>query len=256
MTGVQKNQFKARLLAGELQHGLWMSLASPVAAEALSLIGFDWLMFDTEHAPVEVAALQPLLQAASGGSAACVARPAWNDKVLIKRILDVGAQTILVPFVQTPEEAEAAVAATRYPPLGVRGVAGATRASRYGTAPDYLTSANDEVCVLVQIETGAALDRLEEIARVPGVDGVFIGPSDLSASLGHLGNPGAPEVQRELKSAATRIAKAGKAPGILATRAETALEYSDWGYRFISSAVDLGLLMKAAGATLDQVRGS
>ncbi|MWD27103.1 4-hydroxy-2-oxo-heptane-1,7-dioate aldolase [Aquicoccus sp. SCR17] len=248
------NDFKRRLLAGEVQHGLWMSLGSPVAAEALSLVGFDWLLFDTEHAPVEVASLQPLLQAAAVGSAACVARPAWNDKVLIKRLLDIGAQTLLVPFVQTPEEAEAAVAATRYPPHGIRGVAGSTRASRFGTAADYLTTANDEVCLLVQIETGAALDRLEEIAAVPGVDGVFIGPSDLSASLGHLGNPGAEPMQKVLADAARRIAATGKAPGILATNATDAKRYREWGYRFVAAAVDTGLLMGAAKKVLSDVQ--
>lgn len=244
------NRFKRRLLAGEVQHGLWMSLASPVAAEALSLVGFDWLLFDTEHSPVEIAALQPLLQAAATGTADCVARPAWNDKVLIKRMLDVGVQTLLVPFVQSPEEAAAAVAAAKYPPEGIRGVAGATRASRYGTAPDYLVTANDEVCLLVQIETGAALDRLEDIAAVPGVDGVFIGPSDLSASLGHLGNPGAEPVQKVLADAARRTAANGKAPGILATNAADARRYRDWGYRFVAAAVDVGLLMGAARKTL------
>lgn len=248
------NDFKRRLLAGEVQHGLWMSLGSPVAAEALSLVGFDWLLFDTEHAPVEVASLQPLLQAAAAGSAACVARPAWNDKVLIKRLLDIGAQTLLVPFVQTPEEAEAAVAATRYPPHGIRGVAGSTRASRFGTAADYLTTANDEICLLVQIETGAALDRLEEIAAVPGVDGVFIGPSDLSASLGHLGNPGAEPMQKVLSDAAKRIAATGKAPGILATNATDAKRYREWGYRFVAAAVDTGLLMGAAKKVLSDVQ--
>lgn len=248
-----KNAFKARLLAGEVQHGLWMSLASPVAAEALSLLGYDWLMFDTEHAPVEIAALQPLLQAAQGGQSACVARPAWNDRVLIKRMLDVGVQTILVPFVQDAEEAAAAVAATRYPPEGVRGVAGATRASRYGQAQDYLRTAGDEICVLVQVETGAALERLEEIARVPGVDGVFIGPSDLSASLGHLGNPGAEEVQAILRESARRIDACGRAPGILATNAADALRYRRWGYRFIAASLDIGLLVGGARQLLDQL---
>lgn len=151
-----RNRFKARLLAGELQWGLWSSLASPVAAEALSLTGFDWMLFDTEHSPVEVAALQPILQAAATGTASAVARPAWNDKVLIKRLLDIGVQTLLVPFVETAGEAEAAVRATRYPPDGIRGVAGSTRASRYGTVPDYLQKANGEICVLVQIETAQA----------------------------------------------------------------------------------------------------
>ncbi|MDQ0314462.1 HpcH/HpaI aldolase family protein [Amorphus orientalis] len=253
MTGAPKNAFKARLLAGETQWGLWSSLASPVAAEALSLTGFDWMLFDTEHSPVEVAALQPILQAAAVGTAQAVARPAWNDKVLIKRLLDIGVQTVLVPFIQTPEEAEAAVAATRYPPEGIRGVAGSTRASRYGMAAGYLQSANEEICVLVQIETGQALERLEEIAAVKGVDGVFIGPSDLSASMGYLGQPGAEPVQDAIRSAAGRIAATGKASGILATKAEDALRYRDWGYKFVAAGVDTGLMMGAARGLRSQL---
>ncbi len=256
MTTLPENQFKKRLLAGETQYGLWMSLASPVAAEALSLVGYDWLMFDLEHSPIEVASLQPLLQAAQGGASSCVARPAWNDRVLIKRMLDVGAQTLLIPFVQNADEARAAVAATRYPPEGVRGVAGSTRASRYGMAPGYLGAAGNEICVLVQIETGAAVEEIEAIAAVPGVDGVFIGPSDLSASLGHLGNPGAEPVQRVLEQAAGRIAATGKAPGILATNREDALRYRQWGYRFIAASVDIGLLMTGARTLLSALRES
>jgi 4-hydroxy-2-oxoheptanedioate aldolase len=250
-----QNRFKARLLAGETQWGLWSSLASPVAAEALSLVGFDWMLFDTEHSPVEVAGLQPILQAAATGTASAVARPAWNDKVLIKKLLDIGVQTVLVPFIETPEEALAAVRATRYPPEGIRGVAGSTRASRYGMVPDYLAKANAEICVLVQIETAQALARLEEIAAVDGVDGVFIGPSDLSASMGHLGNPGHPDVQEAIRIAAGRITATGKVPGILATKAEDAMRYRDWGYRFVAAAVDVGLMMGAARALHARVTG-
>ncbi|MFG1345200.1 HpcH/HpaI aldolase/citrate lyase family protein [Xanthobacter autotrophicus DSM 431] len=248
-----ENRFKSRLLAREVLHGLWMTLASPVAAEALSLLGHDWLMFDTEHTPLDLAGVQPLLQAAAAGGAATVVRPAWNDPVLIKRLLDMGAQTLLVPFVQTPEEARAAVAATRYPPEGVRGVAGLTRASRFGLATDYFRVANREMCVLVQIETGAALARLEEIAAVEGVDGVFLGPSDLAASLGHLGQPGHPEVQAALEDAARRILATGKAPGILATTAVDARRYLGWGYRFVATGVDLSLLLKSAQRLLEEV---
>jgi len=248
-----KNTFKSRLLAGEMLHGLWMSLASPVSAEALSLVGFDWLLFDTEHAPVDIAGVQPLLQAAAVGTASPVVRPAWNDKVLIKRLLDIGAQTLLVPFVETAAEAQAAVAATRYPPEGVRGVAGSTRASRFGLTADYFEVANREICVLVQIETGAALGRLEEIAAVPGVDGIFIGPSDLAASLGHLGRPGHPEVQEALRLAAERLARIGKPAGILATKAEDAIRYAGWGYHFVAGGVDLGLMLGAAAALRRQV---
>lgn len=249
------NDFKRRLLAGENLDGLWMSLGSPVAAEALGLIGFDWLLFDTEHSAVDLAQVQPLLQAASAGESSLVMRPAWNDKVLIKRALDIGAQTLLIPFVQTPDEAAAAVAATRYPPEGIRGVAGATRASRFGLATDYFVRADSEIAVLVQIETVEALDRLEDIAGVPGVDGVFIGPSDLAASFGKLGNPGDPEVQQAIEAAAQRLAAVGTPAGILATNSTDALRYRGWGFRFVAGAVDLGLLMKGAAAVLRDMRG-
>lgn len=251
-----RNAFKARLRAGEALHGLWMSIPSPVTAEALSLVGFDWLLFDTEHAPVDLATLQPLLQAASAGPSAHVVRPAWNDKVLIKRALDMGAQTLLVPFVQTAEEAAAAVSACLYPPQGIRGVAGGTRASRFGQTSDYFRIANDEICLLVQIETGEALARLEEIAAVPGVDGIFIGPSDLAASMGHLGNPAHPEVQAALQDAILRLQKIGKPGGILATNPADARRYLSWGYAFVAGSVDLGLLITAARTLRKDLQGA
>lgn len=253
MSSPPVNLFKQRLLEGQVQRGLWMSVPSPVTAEALSLVGFDWLLFDSEHAPVEIAQMQPLLQAASAGSSALAARPAWNDKVLIKKLLDIGAQTLLIPFVQTRAEAIEAVRATRYPPEGVRGVAGSTRASRFGTADGYLQQANAQICTLVQIETGEALQNLEDIASVDGVDGIFIGPSDLSASLGHLGNPAAPEVQTILRQTATRIASTGTVPGILATKPEDAIRYIEWGYKFVAISTDLGLLMGAAHQALGKI---
>lgn len=249
-----ENEFKRRLLAGDALDGLWMSLSSPIAAEALSLLGFDWLLFDTEHSAVDLAQVQPLLQAASVGSASLAVRPAWNDKVLIKRMLDIGAQTLLVPFVQTAEEAAAAVAATRYPPHGIRGVAGGTRASRFGLAADYFEKANSQIAVIVQVETAEALSRLEDIAAVPGVDGVFIGPSDLAASFGHLGNPGAQEVQAALKDAVTRLKAVNTPAGILATNSADAKRYRSWGYAFVSAAVDMGILVQGAAKVLKDVR--
>ncbi|MEX5728732.1 4-hydroxy-2-oxoheptanedioate aldolase [Rhodovulum iodosum] len=246
-----KNSFKSRLLAGEVQLGLWMSLGSAAAAEALSLVGYDWLLFDMEHAPVDPPQMQPLLQAAAAGVSQAVARPPWNDPVLIKRTLDVGAQTLLVPFVQSAEEAAAAVRAAKYPPQGIRGVAGLTRASRYGLAPDYFATANAQTCVLVQIETPAALSRIEEIALTPGVDGVFIGPSDLGASMGHLGRPGTAEVQDAIRGAADTLRDLQKPAGILAVSAEDAERYLDWGYSFVAIGIDMSLLLRAAKARLD-----
>jgi len=243
-----RNAFKQAIAAGRLQIGLWSSLASPIAAEIVADSGFDWILFDSEHSPNEVPGLLVQLQAAAGGTAAAIVRPAWNDAVLIKRVLDIGAQSLLVPYVQDAEEARRAVAAVRYPPAGIRGVAAATRASRYGRVTDYLKKAADEICLLVQVETRAALDALETIAGVPGVDGVFIGPSDLSASFGHIGNPQHPEVQAALEQAVKRLDAIGKPAGILTLNEEEARRYITWGYRFVAVGSDVGLLARGADA--------
>lgn len=250
---IQKNAFKAALAEGRLQRGLWSSLCSPLVAELLSQSGFDWILFDAEHSPIEVAGQLPLLQAAAVGTASLAVRPPWNDKVLIKRVLDMGAQTVLLPFVQTPEEAQDAVRACRYPPHGIRGVGGSTRSSAYGRVKDYAHLADDQVCVLVQVETAEALARLPEIAGVEGVDGVFIGPADLSASLGHLGNPGHEVVQVAIQKAAETIRAAGKAPGILATSATDARRYIDWGFLFVACGIDLRILSQGVDDLLAEV---
>src|SRR5689334_5490627 len=213
---VPVNLFKQAIREGRPQIGLWSSICSNLAAEVIAGSGFDWILVDTEHAPNELPMVFGQLQALVGGTAAPVVRPAWNDMVLMKRLLDVGVQNFLVPYVQTPEEARAAVAATRYPPQGIRGVAVTHRANRYGRVKDYFKRANDEICVLLQIETRLALKNLEAIAAVEGVDGLFIGPSDLAAALGHLGDNGHPEVRAAIEDAFKRIHKAGKATGILA----------------------------------------
>ena len=214
-TEFQRNEFKHAIAAGKLQIGLWSSLCSNIAAEIISDSGFDWILLDTEHSPNEIPDLVGQLQAIQRGTATPIIRPAWNDAVLAKRALDIGAQTLLFPYVQSAEEARRAVAATRYPPEGIRGVSVAARASRYGRTPGYLTKANAEICVLVQVETRPALDQLEAIAKVEGVDGVFIGPSDLAASLGHLGNPQHAEVQSAMQQAVTQLKALGKPAGIL-----------------------------------------
>ncbi|PIE11271.1 MAG: 4-hydroxy-2-oxo-heptane-1,7-dioate aldolase [Rhodobacterales bacterium] len=253
MAEFKTNPFKAALAAGRQQIGLWSSLCSPIAAEALSGSGFDWMLIDSEHAPVEVSGILPLLQAAAAGPTHPVVRVAWNDSVLIKRALDIGAQTLLVPFVQNEDEAARAVAAAKYPPTGIRGVAGSTRASGWGRVPTYITRANDEICVLVQAETPEALKNLSQIGAVDGVDGVFVGPSDLSASMGYPGNPGAPEVQEALQRAAGEIKATGKAAGILATKPEDAKRYLSWGYDFVAAGVDLSLLVAAADGLARQM---
>ena len=248
MPDFRRNKFKAAIKEKKLQIGLWQSLCNSIGAEICSDSGFDWLLLDTEHSPNEIPDLLSQLQAMELGTAEAIVRPAWNDTVLIKRCLDIGAQTLLIPYVQNVEEAKAAVAATRYPPHGVRGVSVAARASRYGRVPGYLTKANDEICVLVQVETRQALDQIEAIAAVDGVDGVFIGPSDLAASLGHLGNPQHPEAQAAMKEAVERLTKVGKPAGILTGNEEEVRRYIEWGYLFVAVGSDVGLLSKHADA--------
>ncbi len=249
-----ENRFKKAIELRHAQFGLWSSLCSPVATELLSDVGFDWILYDSEHSPVEVAGLLPLLQAGAAGSAHAVVRPAANDPVLIKRVLDLGAQTILVPFVQSANDARAAVSYTRYPPHGIRGVAGITRASRYGRSQDYLKRADEVTCLLVQIETRDALAEIDSIARVDGVHGIFIGPSDLAASFGHIGNPSHPDVQGAIAEAVRLLLQLGKPAGILANSIDAAKRYINWGFTFVAVATDLGLLSVAAAGALAQVK--
>ena len=241
---IPKNPFKHALKAGRQQVGLWVSLASPYSTEIVAGSGFDWLLLDGEHSPNDPPTILPQLQAAAAYDTTCIVRPAWNDPILIKRYLDIGAQSLLVPYVQTVEEARAAVEAIRYPPKGVRGVAGVTRASRFGRVADYYKKANDELCLLVQIETRLGLDNLEAITTVDGVDGVFIGPADLSAGLGYLGQIGHPEAQKAIEDAVKRIVKCGKPAGILATDEASARRYMEWGTTFTAVGLDAMILAR------------
>jgi 4-hydroxy-2-oxoheptanedioate aldolase len=236
-----RNAFKHAIAKGQLQIGLWCSLCNPVAAEIVAHSGFDWLLLDTEHSPNDLQEILAQLQAVQAGTASAVVRPAWNDMVLIKRFLDIGAQTLLLPFVQSPEEAKRAVESTRYPPKGVRGITGSGRASRYGRVKDYLKNASDEICVLVQVETREALKQIEAIATVDGID-------DLAASFGHIGNWGHPEVQAALEDAVKRLKQVGKPAGILTPNEEEAKKFIAWGYTFVAVGADLGLLAKNADA--------
>ena len=238
------NPLKHALRAGRPQIGIWSSLANHVAVEIVAGAGFDFLVLDTEHAPNELPMVQSQLQAAVGGTAAPVVRPAWNDPVLFKRLLDIGVQSFIVPMIQSAEEARRAVAATRYPPAGIRGVSVATRANRYGRVKDYLHLANAEICLHLQLETRAALRSLEAIAAVEGVDGLFIGPSDLAADLGHLGDSGHPEVRAAIEDALIRIRKAGKVAGILAPVEADARRWLELGATFVAVGSDLGLLAR------------
>lgn len=249
------NPFKQALAARGVQIGLWLGLANPYSAEICAGAGFDWLLIDGEHAPNSLKELLAQAQAIAAypGSHA-IARVPVGDTALIKQYLDIGLQTLLVPMVDTPEQAAQLVRACRYPQDddvmgqgGMRGMAGA-RASRWGRYPNYAKEANAQVCLLVQAETRAALAQLDAIAATPGVDGVFIGPADLSASLGHVGNPGHPEVQAAIEDAIRRILRAGKAPGILTTDEAQARHYLALGAVFVAVGLDTQILARQTSA--------
>lgn len=240
------NTFKQALHAKQTQIGLWVGLADAYVAEAVAGTGFDWLLIDGEHAPNDVRSVLAQLQAVAPYPAHPIVRPVIGDVALIKQLLDVGAQTLLIPMVETAEQAARMVAATRYPPHGIRGVGSAlARSSRWNQIDGYLQQADKEMCVLVQVESQRGLDNLAEIAAVEGVDGVFFGPADLSASLGLLGQPGHPEVQRVILEGIATVAAAGKAPGILATDSKLAHLYMAHGALFVAVGVDTTLLVRA-----------
>jgi 4-hydroxy-2-oxoheptanedioate aldolase len=239
-----RNAFKAAILSGQQQIGLWCMLPSGFVTEALAGAGFDWLLLDTEHSPADVLTVLPQLQAAAAYSVSPVVRPAANDPVLIKRLLDLGAQSLLIPYVQSAEEAAAAVAAIRYPPRGIRGVAGLTRASRFGRVAGYAKQAETELCLLVQVETRQSLDCIEDIAAVEGVDGIFIGPGDLSASLGHPGELFHPEVIAAIEDAITRVRAAGKPAGVLTYDLDFARRCMELGTLFTAVGADLSILLR------------
>jgi 4-hydroxy-2-oxoheptanedioate aldolase len=249
------NPFKRALNSGRLQIGLWHSLSSHLVVEILADAGFDWILLDTEHAPNELPMVLAELQAMSGGMAHAVVRPAWNDPVIIKRLLDIGAQSLLIPYVETEEEAKRAVMATRYPPEGFRGFAAQARASRYGRIKGYYEAANGQICVLVQVETKRGLENLEQIARVEGVDGVFVGPGDLSAALGYLGQPNHLEVVKIIDEMILRIKDVGCAPGILSGDPQLAQHYIELGCLFAAVGSDIGLVSRGADQLAAKFRG-
>jgi 4-hydroxy-2-oxoheptanedioate aldolase len=242
-----QNAFKRGLKAHKPQIGLWCSLASHYAVEIVAGAGYDWLLLDCEHSPNDLESLLPQLQACAPYPTTPIVRVPWNDTVTIKRVLDIGAQTLLIPYVCSAEEAKAAIAATRYPPNGVRGVAGTTRATRFGRVKDYARRAHEELCVLVQVETKPALDQLEAICAVDGVDGVFIGPADLHASMGYPGEVSNPAVIPQIEEAMRRIRKAGKAPGYLSPT-DDARKMLAAGCLFCAVGADVGLLARNAEA--------
>lgn len=250
------NPFKAALREGRAQIGFWNSLGSAPVTEISAMAGFDWVLIDGEHGPIDPPIIRDLLMAAKGGMAHPVVRVAEGQTALIKRVLDVGAQTVLVPLIDTAEQAAAAAAAMFYPPRGVRGAGvGVVRASGYNMLPDYVTTANDEVCLLVQAETVTALDNLEAICAVDGVDGVFIGPGDLSVSMGLHGQIGHPDVQARIEDAIARIRAAGKAPGILMADERFARRYLELGALFVAVGSDVGAMVTATRNLVAKYKG-
>lgn len=244
---IKQNQFKLALKKNErAQIGLWLGLADPICAEICAGAGFDWLLIDGEHAPNDVRSILAQLQAVAPYPAHPIVRPVSGDVQLIKQLLDIGAQTLLIPMVETADQARLLVSAMRYPPAGIRGVGAAlARASHWNRVADYLHLASDQMCLLVQVETRLGLENLDAIAAVEGVDGVFIGPSDLSAALGHLGRPSHPDVQQAIETAIGRIRASGRAAGILTTDEAQARRYLALGCNFVAVGLDGNLLMRS-----------
>lgn len=248
------NSFKRDLLAGKKLIGCWSSLASHITTEALGVAGFDWILLDGEHAPNDMATFIPQLMALKDSASAPVVRPSWNNPVEIKRLLDAGFYNFLIPFVESVDEARQAVDATRYPPQGMRGVSVSQRSNRYGTVPDYFKNVNDHMCVMVQIESKAGVAAARDIAALDGVDCLFVGPSDLAAGLGHLGNAGHPDVQAAIAAVFADAKAAGKPSGILAPLEADARRYMAMGATFVAVGSDLGVFRNATQALCDKYR--
>jgi 2-keto-3-deoxy-L-rhamnonate aldolase RhmA len=236
--------------------GTWISSASPIVAEAMGHAGFEWGVIDMEHAPLDVMPVLQMLQAVGNTKLVSVVRVPWNDAVMVKRVLDAGATTVLFPFVQDADEARRAVAATRYPPAGLRGMSGMSRAAKFGTVPNYLKNADAGMGVIVQLETPQALTQLEAIGAVDGVDALFIGPADLSASMGHIGQFTHPEVMQVMADAARRCKAIGKPVGTVGGTPDVVTQYRAMGYDYLAVSSDIGLLMQGAAASLRALRMS
>jgi len=234
--------------------GTWISSASPIVAEAIGCAGFDWGVVDMEHAPLDVMGVVQVLQALASTKMLPVVRVPWNDAVMVKRVLDAGAATLMFPFVQDADEARRAVAATRYPPEGVRGMAAMSRATRFGTASNYFKTANQNVGVIAQVETPQAIAQLDAIAAVDGVDALFIGPADLSAAMGHLGQPAHPAVLEVMARAVQRCKSLGMPVGTLGNGPEIVAQYRAIGFDFVAVASDIGFMMRAAQSAIAALR--
>ncbi len=248
------NTFRADLIAGKRLIGCWCSLASPITAEVLGVAGFDWLLLDGEHSPNDLTTMIPQLMAWKDSISAPIVRPPVNEPVIIKRLLDAGFYNFLIPMIETVEQARQAVAATRYPPVGIRGLSVSQRHNRYGTVPDYFATVNDHIAVIVQIESREGVAAVDEIAAVPGVDAIFIGPGDLSAALGYIGQPNHPEVQSVIAHLIARTKAAGKPCGILAPAEVDARRYLEWGTTMVGVGSDLGVFRNATQALRNTYR--
>lgn len=244
------NYFKKKLKETQ-QIGMWLGMADGYTAEIAANAGFDWLLIDGEHAPNDLKSILYQLQTIAAYPSQAVVRPVTGDVGLIKQLLDIGAQTLLIPMIESAEQAELMVSATRYPPEGIRGVGAAlARASRWNNISTYLNDADEQICVIVQIESKKGLENLDAILQVEGIDAVFIGPADLSAALGHHGNPGHPDVQEIIVASINKIRAAGKAAGILSADEKLAKQYLAMGTEFVAVGVDTSLLMKSMNQLL------
>ncbi|KAA8390656.1 4-hydroxy-2-oxoheptanedioate aldolase [Acetobacter tropicalis] len=249
------NEFKKALRSGECQFGLWVALANAYTAEICAGAGYDWLLIDGEHAPNDIRSIMSQLQAIEGSSSHAIVRPPVGETWMIKQVLDIGAQTILVPMVESAAQARELVRAVQYAPQGVRGVGAAlARASRFNRVSDYLQTAGNEICLLLQVESRLGLAALDEICAVEGVDGVFVGPADLAADLGYIGRPGEPEVQRHIEAALRKIISHGKAAGILTADSALAKSYVSAGAAFVAIGTDVGLLATGSRRLLEDFK--
>ncbi|MDE2347377.1 MAG: 2-dehydro-3-deoxyglucarate aldolase [Gammaproteobacteria bacterium] len=254
---MEPNAFKAGLAGSHDAPllGTWLMSAAPAVAEALGFCGFDFLVVDMEHSPIDAAETIGLLRAIAGTPCEPVVRIPWNDQIVVKRVLDSGARSVMFPFVQSAEEAAAAVSYTRYPPDGVRGVAAIHRASRYGRSSDYLRGANAGIAVVIQLETPEAIELLPRIAAVPGVDSLFVGPGDLSAAMGRIGEVAHPEVQALIAKAARDAHAAGKPIGIVGGNPDMVARFLGYGYDWVAVGSDLAMLTGRAGDWIGAIRG-
>jgi len=251
-----ENAFLKAIKAGEKQIGLWVSLCSNVTAEVVAGAGYDWLLIDMEHSPnTDMSVLGQLQAIAPYTNTTAIVRPAWNDTIMVKRLMDIGSPGLLFPMVQTVAEAEAAVAAMRYPKDGMRGVAGLMRATGFGRVKDYAARVADETAVIIQLETLSAMEQAVEIGTVDGVDGVFFGPADISADMGMMGQTMAPEVWDKIWEAARKLIDAGVPVGTLVLDPAFAAKLLQDGFTFVACGLDTSILARGSDALLADVRG-